>query len=161
MENAVGGQPPRRPPSYGTLLLTQEGPGWQPRGSRPAEGRRWVGRGGRDPCWPARRQNARERLHTSETIGEGSFLLLQIRGSFKGRVFFSGMPPSSHVTCVRCFRPRLDRISCLKLTFCPGEPFSPSKPGTPWVEEKREAVTAQNMQRPMLEGTVTAPAWAE
>lgn len=82
-------------------------------------------------------------------------------GTFKGGGrFFSGMPPSSHATSVRCLRPGVGRISRLKLTFCPGKPFSPSKPGAPWIEEKTEAVIAEDMQRPFL-GTVTAPAWAK
>ena len=72
--------------------------------------------------------------------------------------FSSGMPQSLYVTFARCFRPGADCISCLKLTFCPGEPFSPSKPGAPWVEQKTEVVTAQNMQGHFPEGTVIAPA---
>ena len=45
-------------------------------------------------------ESARELLHTSETIGEGSFLLLQIWESFKGRVFFSWDAPV--FTCDLC-----------------------------------------------------------
>lgn len=48
------------------------------------------------------------------------------------------------------------------LTFCPGEPFSPSKPAAPWVEQKIETA-AQNTQRCFPGGAVTAPAagWGE
>lgn len=120
------------------------------------------GLGRRDPSWPAKRQKVRGSSSTLQRrSGRDHFCYCKYGKVLRGGCFFPGMPQSSHVTCVRCFRPGLDRISCLKLTFCPGEPFSPSKPGTPWVEEKTEAVTAQNMQRPILEGTVTAPAWAE
>lgn len=36
-----------------------------------------------------------------------------------------GVPQSSYLISVRCFRPGADCISCIALTFSPGKPLSP------------------------------------
>lgn len=54
-----------------------------------------------------------------------------------------------------------ERTLHLKLTFCPGEPFSPSKPGTPWVEQKTEVVSARNMQQPCRPALPRDLPWTE
>lgn len=115
------------------------------------------GLGRRAPCWPAKRQKMRAAPRFKDDR-EASFLLPM--WNLKGAPL--GCPPS--FTCDLCevSQARSRSIHApSKLTFCPGKPFSLAEAGAPWIEEKTEAVIAEDMQRTFPKYLPTAPAWAK
>lgn len=66
------------------------------------------------------------------------------------------MPRPTYLTSVGCRGPRAECSSCIQLTFCPGDPFSPLKPGEPWIEQKTEANSSEYAVT-FPEGLTTAP----